>query len=232
MISLVAKNKPDFMDGFIAPIITDSTYYAWFRANTMVISWILNSLHKNITYSLLFLKIARKIWIELNHRYEQSDGALLYQIQQNLYSISQGSDDFSSYFTKLSTIWDELRVVQTIPACSSNATMAINKILKDQRLIQLLMGLNDSYKSFRGQILMMKPLPTISIIYFMVIQEERQIGISSSSNFYPDDVVMYASNENHTNVSKKSLICTHCKKNGHTKQVLQTKRIPVQLRVY
>ena len=139
----------------------------------MVISWILNSLHKNNAYSLLFLKIARKIWIELNHRYEQSDGALLYQIQQNLYSISQGSNDFSSYFTKLSTIWDELRVVQTIPACSSNATMAINKILKDQRLIQLLMGLNDSYKSFRGQILMMKPLPTISIIYFMVIQEER-----------------------------------------------------------
>lgn len=110
----------------------------------MVISWILNSLHKNIVDSVLFLQSAQEIWSELQNRYEQSDGTLLFQIQQQLYSMSQGSDDFATYFTKLSTIGDELRIVQGIPPCSCASVTALQKFLEDQRLIQLLMGLNDS----------------------------------------------------------------------------------------
>lgn len=54
-------------------------------------------------------------WNELNHRYEHSDGARIYQIQQQLYSLYQGSDCLSTYFIELMKIWDGLRVVQAIP---------------------------------------------------------------------------------------------------------------------
>lgn len=54
----------------------------------MVISWILNSLSKNIVDSGLFLSTAHEIWKQLSQRYEQSDGALIYQIHQQLYSLS------------------------------------------------------------------------------------------------------------------------------------------------
>lgn len=60
--------------------------------------------------------------------------------------MSQDSDDFPTYFTKLMKIWDELRVIQDLPACSCSATTVLNKFLEDQKLIQLLMGLNDLYK--------------------------------------------------------------------------------------
>ena len=114
-ISLVAKNKFGFVDGSVTqPLTTDATYSDWYRANSMVISWILNSLSKNIAESVLFFQTADQIWKELTQRYEKSDGALIYQIQQ-LYSLNQGSDNFSTYFTKLTKVWDELRMVQAIP---------------------------------------------------------------------------------------------------------------------
>lgn len=142
---------------------------------------------------------------------------MLYQIQQQLYSLAQGSDDFPSYFTKLSKIWDELRAIQNILACSYASSVSINKFLEDQKLIQMLMGLNDSYKVLRGQILMMKPLPTISTTYSMILQEERQRGITVSPTLNSDAIDMHVSSDNISNTSKKFLVSTHCKKNGHTK---------------
>ena len=181
----------------------------------MVISWRLNSLHKNIADNVLFLQTASEIRTELNHHYAQSNGALLYQIQQQLYSISQGFEDFSTYFTKLSKICDQLGIVQGISPCSCASATAINKVLEDQRLIQLLMGLNESYKIIRGQILMIKPLPTISTVYSHIIQEERQRGITTTSPLNPHATAMHVSTDSSN--SKKQLFCNHCKKSGHTK---------------
>ncbi|XP_023745645.2 uncharacterized protein LOC111893794 [Lactuca sativa] len=179
------------------------------------LGWLLNSLSKNITESVLFLQIASEIWNELNQRYEQSNGALLYQIQQQIFSISQGSEKISSYFTKLTKVWDELRLVQNFPPCSCESAVAIHKFLEEQCLIQLLMGLNDSYKIHRGQILMMKPLPNVSTAYSLIIQKEQQRGITNNSQIHLESIVMHVSLDVQHN--KKQLVCNHCKKNGHTK---------------
>ena len=48
------------------------------------------------------------------------------------------------------------------------------------------MGLNDDYNSIRGNILMMIPLPSISQVYSMLIQEEKQREIRTSGHFLTD----------------------------------------------
>ncbi|CAH1440348.1 unnamed protein product [Lactuca virosa] len=217
-IFLLAKNKFGLVDGTIAqPLVTSPSYSSWNRVNSMVISWILNSLSKNIADSVLMLQSAHEIWQELNQRYEQYDGALIYHIHQQLYSLSQNSDDFSSYFTKLTKMWDELRIVQGLPACSCGTAAGIHKFLEDQRLIQLLMGLNDSYKVIRGQILMMKPLPSVATAYSMIIQEEQQLNINLPSSFTNEVVTMNMSVASSIIQNKKPLACNQCKKNGHSK---------------
>ena len=118
-------------------------------------------------------------------RYEQSNGALIFQIQKQLFSLTQGSDDFSTYFTKIKRIWDELKTIHEIPNCSCGSTAAINKFLEEQRLVQLLMGLNDLFKAIKGQILMMSPLPSISTVHSLLIHEERQREISAAPNLLP-----------------------------------------------
>nr|TKS14683.1 hypothetical protein D5086_0000047570 [Populus alba] len=45
--------------------------------------------------------------------------------------------------------------------------------------MQFLMGLNDSYNAVRGQILLMKELPSVREVYSLIIQEEKQREIGS-----------------------------------------------------
>lgn len=89
-IALTSMKNFSFVDGTITqPSVDSSDYPAW-----QVISWILNYLHKNIVESVLFLQTAHEIQKELNQRYGQCNSALIYQIQQKLYSIFQKYDDF------------------------------------------------------------------------------------------------------------------------------------------
>lgn len=74
------------------------------------------------------------------------------------------------------------------------------------------MGLNDSYKAIRGQILMMNPLPNISTVHSLLIHEERQRDISSNPNVVTEAMAMQVNQS-----SKRNLNCSHCKKSGHVK---------------
>ncbi|RVW94425.1 hypothetical protein CK203_035742 [Vitis vinifera] len=71
----------------------------------------------------------------------------------------------SAYYTKLKGLWDEL--------ASYNAA-AHGAQQDQQKLMQFLMGLNESYSAIRGQILLMNPLPSVRQAYSSVSQEEKQ----------------------------------------------------------
>lgn len=43
-----------------------------------------------------------------------------------------------------------------------------------ENIYHFLIGLNDSFSHIRGQILLIKPLPSINKIFSLVLQEERQ----------------------------------------------------------
>jgi hypothetical protein len=46
--------------------------------------------------------------------------------------------------------------------------------------MQFLMGLNDSYKAIRGQILLLNPLPDVRQTYSSIIQEEKQRNLNDT----------------------------------------------------
>ncbi|RVW14961.1 Retrovirus-related Pol polyprotein from transposon TNT 1-94 [Vitis vinifera] len=53
-------------------------------------------------------------------------------------------------------------------------TLLRRKDHKRRRLMQFLMGLNESYNAIRGQILLMNPLPDVAKAYSSIVQEEKQ----------------------------------------------------------
>ena len=66
VMALTAKNKISFIDGSIpCPESDDLLFGTWIRCNSMVISWILNSVHKDIADSLLYFDTAVGIWNDL-----------------------------------------------------------------------------------------------------------------------------------------------------------------------
>ncbi|XP_021736551.1 uncharacterized protein LOC110703103 [Chenopodium quinoa] len=117
-IALSAKNKLCFVDGSLSRPISGSEIHAWDRCNAMITSYILHSIDHNIARSVLYFTSAREIWKDLEDRYSQSSSPQLYNLQQNLHDLSQGSTPIAEFFTKIKAIWDEINGVNPIPVCS------------------------------------------------------------------------------------------------------------------
>ena len=64
------KNKLCFMDGSIVkPSIDDSAYVLWSRCNSMVMSWILHTVSKDIAKSIMYLHNVLDMWNDLYDRF-------------------------------------------------------------------------------------------------------------------------------------------------------------------
>lgn len=154
----------------------------------MVLSWLLNSLHKNIRDSVLFCEQASDMWKEFNERYGHWNKARIFQAQKEVSCISEGDLDITWYFNKATKVWDEFVAVGTTPRytcgkceCDVNSKLQSND--QEQRLIQFLMGLNENYTRITGDMLMMKPLPTLSQLYSLLVQEEKQRQVTLGRHF-------------------------------------------------
>ncbi|XP_073138143.1 uncharacterized protein [Henckelia pumila] len=177
-MTLTAKNKFVFVDGsLLRPNSDDLLFGAWIRCNSMVISWILNDVSRDIADSLLFITTASEIWTDLRNRFHESNAPRIFQIKKLLNGLQQGSMDANSYYTKLRILWDELKDFQPVSVCNCGSIKEWMTYQDQECVMLFLMGLNDSYAQIRAQILMTEPTPTISMLFSLVLQEERQRSI-------------------------------------------------------
>lgn len=160
----------------------------------MIISWLLHSIEPEIAESMMYCLTTQEIWEELEPRYGKANGAKIYQLQKEISITTQGNQSVSSYFAKLKAMWDKYSIIVSIPCCTCQSGPAMSKLLQDQKLMQFLMGLNDDYKVVRGNVLMMTPLPSVSQSYSIVLQEEKQREISSSSPIHMESAAMIRQN--------------------------------------
>lgn len=166
IIALSARNKLGFVDGSISkPDSKSPSYKSWARCNDMVISWILGALSKTIGRSVIYSNSAHQMWKELGERYGVSNGAQLFGLHKELSEVSQGNSNIADYFTKLKMLWDDVDSLCLIPVCTCDCTCGAAQktatLHQNQRVIQFLMGLNDSYNVMRGSILMSSLFPPI-----------------------------------------------------------------------
>ena len=87
--------------------------------------------------------------------------------------IFQNNLPIADYFTQIKKLWDDYNVLITIPYCACGvecaSLIAAYKLIRDQQLIQFLVGLNDDSKTARGSTLMMKPLAYIDQVYNLIL---------------------------------------------------------------
>ncbi|XP_048637093.1 uncharacterized protein LOC125609612 [Brassica napus] len=239
-MALNVRNKLGFIDGTIPkPLPTDSNAGSWSSCNDMVATWLINSVSKKIGQSLLFMSTAEAIWKNLLCRFKQDDAPRVYEIEQRLSSIQQGSMDVSTYYTELVTLWEEYKNYVELPVCTCghcecNAAMLWERLQQRSRVTKFLMGLNEVYEQTRRHILMLKPVPTIDEVFNMISQDERQKNLKPAVK--PESAVFQATatSENVENVlyngplenaayaaqyrPYNKIVCTHCGRSGHTYQ--------------
>ena len=106
IIALSVKNNRGFINGSIAhPDGFDlNLLSSWIRNNNIVISWILNSISKEISASIIYSNLAFDIWLDLKDRFQQSNGPRIFQLHRELINHLQREQSVSVYFTKLKAI--------------------------------------------------------------------------------------------------------------------------------
>ena len=207
-IALSTKLKLGFIDGTLpAPATNSPQFVLWKRGNDLVISWILNSVSPDIKQSVVYMSKAKQIWDDLLTRYSLSNVPRMFNLRNDLASLSQGTQSINTYFTKFRGLLDELANLDPIPRCQTPNCQATNCALDKYEaritLSQFLMGLNEQFTATRGHILLMKPLPDISQAYAMLLQDENQRNNNHTASF-TESVAMNARFANSSQNNKKA----------------------------
>jgi hypothetical protein len=185
-MALTATNKLQFINGALPkPHSSDPDFFAWTRCNNMVLSWIINSVSKEIAASVISVDFAETMWNDLRDRFSQQNGPRIFQIQKAISSMSQEDKSISSYFNALKGLWDELLIYRPLLVClcgkcSCRVLKTLAEYHHQEYVLQFLMGLNESFSHVKGQILLMDPLPPINKVFSLDVQHERQKEISGS----------------------------------------------------
>lgn len=108
--------------------------------------------------------------------YSQSNDSRMFQIYKEIASHRQENSSITSYFTKLEALWNELATFNTdLPQCScGGVTEKLSEYMERERVMQFLVGLNDSYSKMCNQILITPPFPTVEKAYYAIIREEKR----------------------------------------------------------
>lgn len=115
----------------------------------------------------------------MKEKFGECNGPLIYQLQREISTVTQGNMTIAQYYTKFKKYWDELGCLTPIPKCTCGVAKFVSDNLDSNRLMQFLMGLSDMYDSIRGQILLMEPLPNVNRAYSMILGVEKQREINS-----------------------------------------------------
>ncbi|XP_070679408.1 uncharacterized protein [Malus domestica] len=159
-IGLSAKNKIGMIDGSITtPKLTEVKYATWKRCNDMVLLWIVNSVHSDITGNILYTDTTAVVGNDLKDRFSQGNDSRIYQIRQEIVKHRQGQQSVSAYYTKIKALWDEPASYHDPLTCTCEGLKQLTEQEEKERVMQFLIGLNDSYATVSGSILMMNSFP-------------------------------------------------------------------------
>ncbi|KAI3698064.1 hypothetical protein L6452_31176 [Arctium lappa] len=172
VLALETKNKLGFIDGsVIRSVDNDVLGRQWDRCNSVVLSWILNSIYDDMFVSQVFSRVAS----------EQFDALV------------------------------------KLPSCTCNVAHDFSKHNQLLKLMQVLMGLDDTYFRIRNSILTTNPLPNVKTVFSLVSREESHRGVTRSSDSKTQSTALFGkTNDNKKRAGKSPPICKHCGVTGHT----------------
>ncbi|XP_075654654.1 uncharacterized protein LOC142624789 [Castanea sativa] len=161
----------------------------------------------------LYFKTARDVWIDLQHRYGQGNGPRIFELRKEISFLTQDDFTINAYYTKFKGLWDEF---------TNYRTCTCGHQVKDCTM-SFLMGLNETYAAVRSQILFMDPIPPLSKVFSLLLQDEKQRKVGSGKSVMHETAAALAALGSKSggyakNFNKKAggrPQCTHCGAMGH-----------------
>ncbi|EPS63742.1 hypothetical protein M569_11042, partial [Genlisea aurea] len=109
LLAISIRNKAGFLDGSIPePPVADPNYFLWRRCNDLIVSWLLKSMESSLAQTVFYMSSCHAIWDTINSRFSLPDDNRVCRLYADIGNVSQGNQSVSTYFTQLSSLWEEL----------------------------------------------------------------------------------------------------------------------------
>ncbi|OIT05165.1 hypothetical protein A4A49_65376, partial [Nicotiana attenuata] len=157
------------------------------------------------------------VWNGFKERFNKSNLTRFYLLWIQIGLLKQCTYFVTSYYTKIKDLWDEIDLLVPAPGCYCEETRPFIEQFKNLRLLQFLVGLNESNSQVRSQILLKIPVLTVNHAYALVIQEESQceLGVLEVNR---EPLTMTAGQNQGYKAKKIGIGCEHCGYKGYLKE--------------
>ena len=218
-IALGGRSKLGFINGKEkAPVFDSPEYEIWLSKDQLVMSWILNSMERNIAEIFSYSESSLDIWEALRDMYgNQNNSARIFQIQQEVNALRQDGRPFVSLLGNFKSLWSELEVYRP----HTVDPVVLKKRTEEDRVFQVLASLGSEFEDLRCHILMSPELPSLKSVCSTIQREEvrRKVMIRETVT-NSSDTRAYIAHKNYEGKSIKGkrldLKCEHCNAPGHT----------------
>ncbi|XP_038880494.1 uncharacterized protein LOC120072153 [Benincasa hispida] len=144
---------------------------------------------------------------------------LIGSMEPQVHEYKQGTMDVTSYFNKLSLLWQEIDLCrEMIWNCSCGGVLHYQSEETD-RVYDFLSGLNSKFDTVRSCILGTRPIPSLMEVCSEVRLEEDRSKAMNSTLVTPTNSTVFKTSgpvQDKQN-TKPPLVCEHCKKPGTLK---------------
>lgn len=87
----------------------DANYPTWDAENSMVMTWLVNSMEEDISSNYMCYHTAKELWDNVNQMYSDLENqSQVYEVTLKLGEIRQGEDNVTKYFNSLKRLWQDL----------------------------------------------------------------------------------------------------------------------------
>ncbi|GKF55786.1 putative transcription factor interactor and regulator CCHC(Zn) family protein, partial [Tanacetum coccineum] len=121
-LALSNKNKLGFTDNTCkTPAATDPLANQWDMCNSMVLTWILNSISPELYAGQIHSKSPSVVWDDLRETYDKVDGSVTFNLHKSINSLAQNRSALSDYYHKLNSFLKQFDALVSLLECTCSA---------------------------------------------------------------------------------------------------------------
>ncbi|KAK1391348.1 SPX domain-containing protein 1-like [Heracleum sosnowskyi] len=184
----------------------------WVINNAKIKTWIMESVENSIAVNLSPLSTAHLMWEYLKRIYKQSNAARMYQLEQEVNSLSQESLSIQEFYSAIMLLWNEMDMIEEkIPEAALETVL---KLRLQTRARQFLMKLRQDFEPIRATILNRGGSSNVDTILPDLLAEETRLK-SLSSHINVHDVALSAAVQKTKARNMSKTECFICHETGH-----------------